>query len=294
MIRIDSHSKAPVDLDPTLVKKSFNRDSFLIQHHLSGHPSFQLERLVELSRTLPESRVEFNLGELPISIDPAATPRNGLSIEQTIKQIETCRSWLVLKQVQNDDEYRAHLDACLDEVNRYTAATSGPMFDRIGFVFISSPGAVTPFHIDPECNFLLQIHGSKRVYVFDKDDRELVSDSELEAFYSGGHRNLALDESLKQRASCFEIKPGQGLHIPQHAPDYVENGDQVSVSFSITFNVTESDRDRSVYWFNKRLRKLRFDPLPPGKSAFWDSAKYATFRTIRGMKRAFLGKGKRV
>jgi cytochrome P450 len=31
------------------------------------------------------------------------------------------------------------------------------MCQREGFIFISSPGAVTPFHLDPEHNFLLQI-----------------------------------------------------------------------------------------------------------------------------------------
>ena len=283
---------AAVELDATSAQSNFNRHPFRIQHFLQKHPLFELDRLVQLSRTLPESRVEFNLGTLAISVDPRSTPRNGLSIEQTIKQIETCESWMALKQVQDDPEYRALLDECLDEVDQHISAVAGPMFDRLGFIFVSSPRAVTPFHIDPECNFLLQIHGTKTMYVFDKRDRDLLGERDLEIFYSGGHRNLTLSEKLKDRAERFVLEPGDGLHVPQHAPHYVENGDDVSVSFSITFNTDESDRTRGVYWCNKQLRKLRVRPLPPGQSTLHDGMKFTVFRTMRGVKRLLLGKGK--
>ena len=32
---------------------------------------------------------------------------------------------------------------------------------REAFIFISSPNTVTPYHMDPEYNFLLQIRGTK-------------------------------------------------------------------------------------------------------------------------------------
>ncbi len=81
---------------------------------------FQLDRLVELSKALPASKVENNTGDLPVTQDPNETPRTGLSIEDTINQIETCNSWMVLKRVENNPEYKALLDACLDEMDQYS------------------------------------------------------------------------------------------------------------------------------------------------------------------------------
>ena len=35
------------------------------------------------------------------------------------------------------------------------------MLTSQGFIFVSSPNSVTPYHFDPEHNILLQIRGSK-------------------------------------------------------------------------------------------------------------------------------------
>ena len=37
-------------------------------------------------------------------------------------------------------------------------------------IFVSSPGAVTPFHMDHEHNFILQIRGNKKLYTWDPMD----------------------------------------------------------------------------------------------------------------------------
>ena len=88
--------------------------------------------------------------------------------------------------------------SCSTAASPRSAATGHPEARRIelreAFIFVSSPGAVTPFHIDPEWNFLLQVRGRKIIHVFPADDRSLVSEEELERFYSGGHRNLAFRE----------------------------------------------------------------------------------------------------
>ena len=58
------------------------------------------------------------------------------------------------------------------------------MFRREGFIFISSPGSITPFHMDPEYNFLLQIRGEKQISIWGGKDRR---------FYQRAHsRNIFL------------------------------------------------------------------------------------------------------
>ena len=82
-------------------------------HDLSGHPLLTLEALVELGQEMPAADVEYNAGDLPIGVDPDAVARTGLSVEETIRGIEQCGSWMVLKHVERNPAYRALLDEVL-------------------------------------------------------------------------------------------------------------------------------------------------------------------------------------
>jgi hypothetical protein len=243
----------------------FGRRPFVLRHHLSEHALFSLPRLAELARTLPRASVEYNAGNVPTSLDPALTPGNGLSPEETVRRIQECQSWMVLKNVEQDPAYAALRDACLAQVENMLPRRMGSMFSREAFVFVSSPGAVTPYHMDPEQNFLLQIRGEKTLHVFDGKDRGVLSQQELERFHEGGHRNLAYREAMQGKAESFSLKPGMGLHVPVTAPHWVQNGPEVSVSFSITFHTPQTLRSAHVHRMNARLRRLGLRPADEGR-----------------------------
>jgi hypothetical protein len=42
------------------------------------------------------------------------------SIDETIRRIEECRSWMVFKNVERDPAYRALLDTCLDQAREHS------------------------------------------------------------------------------------------------------------------------------------------------------------------------------
>ena len=251
----------------------FGKVPFLVRHRLAAHELFSLPRLVELSKRLPASQVEYNAGEVPVGLDPARTPRNGLSPEETIRRIEECRSWLVLKNVQCDPAYRLLLEDCLAEVRAASPPLTRGMCEPRAFIFVSSPGAVTPYHMDPEENFLLQIRGSKTMSVFDLADRSIVSEPQIERFFSGAHRNLAWRDDYQREAQLFDLEPGLALHVPFAAPHWVQNGPAVSISFSITFNTKASLRTLHVHRFNGQLRRWGVQPTPAGRSALRDGLK---------------------
>lgn len=268
---------------------NFNRRPFKIGHHLDDHPLFDLPSLVELAAELPTASVEYNAGDLPVTQDPGRTPQNGLSIEETIKRIETCDSWMVLKNVEQSPAYARLLKHCLAEIQDFSNLVSRGMKHEQGFIFVSSPGSMTPFHIDPENNFLLQIRGSKTVWMFGQDDREVLSEQQIEEFFSGAHRNLDFEESYRHRGQQFELLPGEGLHFPVVAPHYVENGPQVSISFSITFQTRDSADRQSLHRFNRQLRRFGMTPSEVGTSPWRDSAKLSFLRTFRSTK-SLIGK----
>ncbi len=278
------------DLDTQTFATCFNRSPFVIHHNLATHPLFELSRLVELAQFLPETSVEYNSGDIPVSQDPNLTPRNGLSITETIRRIEECRSWLVLKNVEQDPEYRDILFDCLDQMRPVVDAVAPGMRVRQGFVFISSAGSVTPFHIDPENNFLLQIRGNKHVQLFNVEDRVVMPEEQLEKFFTGAHRNIPYQPDFEPRGKWFELNPGDGLHFPVAAPHWVKNGDSVSISFSITFQTDSSQRRQSLHRWNNAMRRLGITPCPVGRSPWADELKFAAIRCGRTIKR-WMGKG---
>ena len=271
-----------LELDSGLLRGSLDREPFRIGHQLSGHPLFATERLLALCRALPEECVEYNAGSVEVGQDPSLTPRTGLSAEETVRRIAEEQSWMVLKYVERDPHYRDLLYDCLDEIRTVSEAVSPGMDRREGFIFLSSPRSITPFHMDPEINFLLQIAGSKKMRLFDNADRGIVSEEELERFHSEHpQRNLPYRDEFAARERVFELGPGDGVHVPVTTPHWVEVGDEVSVSFSITFRSDVSERRAGIYAMNAALRARGLRPRPPGLSPRHDELKYFLFRAGR-------------
>lgn len=270
---------------PTLeFEKKFSREPFLIKHKLCDHPLFDIERILELAQTLPADNIEYNAGEIPISVDHANTPQTGLSAEETIRRIRDCKSWLVLKYVEQDPEYAQLLNECMEQLRPFTEPIAPGMVSPEAFVFVTSPGSVTPYHIDPEHNFLLQVRGSKEVHMYDGRNRELLKECELEDFYSDRGRNLEYKPEYEEHAWVYDLQPGQGLHFPVTYPHYVKNGEEVSISFSITFRTPDLDRRRGLYQFNGKLRDWGMTPKAVGHSRLRDSSSFFLFRLLRKMK----------
>ena len=288
-----SSDEAPMprllEIDGEAFRAGFNRAPFPIKHHLADHPLFSLRRLIELANRLPEEKVKYNRADISVGAGLYEGPRTGLSVQETIRQIEECRSWMVINNVELDPEYRQLLDRCLDEVRLFSEPVDPGMFRREGFIFISSPHSITPFHMDPEYNFLLQIRGKKQVSAWDGRDRSVLSEIALEKYFSDVARQIVFKEEYQQRGSIFELTPGTGLHFPVVAPHWVRNGAEVSISFSVTFRTLASERQRIVYCANANLRKRGLNPKPYGASALRDSAKYYAFRAGSRIKRLLIG-----
>lgn len=226
-----------------------------IDHNLCGHPLLTREAIAALGERLPESSIEYNAGKMPVGIAPEDTPQNGLSIADTIRTIDTNGSWMVLKNVEQDPAYAALLDGALAELDPIVQRRTGPMLHREAFIFFTSPDSITPFHMDPEHNILLQIEGEKTMNVFPVGDEALVSAEQSEAFHKGGHRNLPWQEGFAAKGEAVHLSPGQAVIMPVKAPHFVQNGPAVSISFSITWRSARSVAEGELHSLNDRLRQ---------------------------------------
>ncbi|MGE4429856.1 MAG: transcriptional regulator [Sphingobium sp.] len=236
-----------------------------LTHRLARHPLLTLSALAELAERMPPASVEYNRGDLPIGIRPEDTPANGLSLGETIRTIDSNGSWAVLKHVERDPAYAALLHDALEDIRPIVEASTGPMLHREGFIFLSSPNSVTPFHMDPEHNILLQIMGDKVMNAFPTHDDVTVPARQSEAFSRGGHRNLPWDEAFRARATPIPMAPGEAVLMPVKAPHFVQNGEQVSVSFSITWRSRRSVAEGELHSLNHRLRARGLPLFPVGR-----------------------------
>ena len=278
-------SRPWLNLDANEIRSSFERAPFLLRHTLCDHPLLQLPRLIALARSLPQDSAEFNRADLTLDQEYLKTPKTGLSVEETLYQIESCNSWMALKNVEQDPQYRALLAECVDELRPYTEPIAPGTCKLEAFIFVSSPQAVTPYHCDQEHNFLLQIRGSKRMAVLDREDNEAITQPQLEAMASGAHRNLPFREALHGRETLFNLHPGDGLHVPVHCPHWVQVDDKVSVSLSITFRSQVSIRRDAALRFNARLRRWGLSPTKPGRWIAGDGLKHYAERVLERVER---------
>ncbi len=275
-----------LELNAETLRRNFNRRGFLLGHRLAGHPLFELPRLLELARRLPTEDVRYNSGRVSVETGLYRGAHNGLSIEETIRQIENCHSWMVLKFVERDPAYRELMDACLDEVQALTEELDPGMCRRESFIFITSPHAITPYHVDPEYNFLLQIRGSKEVHQWESADRTVITEADIEDYLARHRTRIEFRDEYEARATVFNLQPGVGLHFPVAAPHWVRNGNEVSVSFSITFRTPASERRVRVSQVNSALRRAGMNPAPYGRSPMRDLLKSQAWRAWRTIKRS--------
>ena len=279
-------------------KKSFRHDVFgeearrqfdacypeqagLLEHNMQAHALLTLEALAELGTALPATSVEYNPGDLPVGIRPEDVPDNGMSIGDTIRMIDSCASWAVLKNIEQVPEYEALLLSLLAEIRPILEAKTGQMLKPQGFIFVSSPGAVTPYHFDPEHNILLQLRGEKWMTTFPAGQARFAADEIHEGYHLGGHRNLVWQEEFAAEGTRHHLTPGKAIFVPVMAPHFVQNGPEPSISLSITWRSDWSFEEADARAFNGWLRRRGVTPKAPGRFPARNRAKALAWRVLR-------------
>jgi hypothetical protein len=235
-----------------------------LRHALTDHPLLSIDALADLGSVLPPAQVEYNQSLLPVGIAPEDIPANGLGIGETIRTFAAIQSWAVLKNIETMPAYRALLMDLLGELADTVTPRTGPMLTPQGFIFISSPRSITPFHFDPEHNLLLNIWGDKVMHVWPGGDEHFAPAREHERYHSGGHRNLPWDDGFAVHQRAVPLGPGDAVHVPVMAPHYVAVGDAPALSLSITWRSEWSYREAEAHAANRWLRKFGISaPMPP-------------------------------
>jgi len=271
-----------VTIDAAMAREKFLKTPFVLQHGLAHHPLFALPRLVNLAKSLPRDRIEYNSGKVAVGVRPEDVPKIDMPAEDVIRSIETANAWMVIKFVNEDREYCELLQAFVEAANRAAGKQAKDYSDLQGFIFISSAKATTPFHMDAEENILIQIKGDKVVRTFENDDRALISEEAMEISPSK-HRNQHYEDWYESRATLHALKPGDAVHMPYMVPHWVSTGDSYSISMAMTWKTPEVTRLNKIRLMNGTLRRFGLPQKPPGVSPVLDGTKVFAHDAFRAV-----------
>lgn len=259
---------------------SYPETAHKLRHSLRQNPMLELNALAQLAEGLPDSSIEYNRGDLPLGVDGKPSG-NGLSIGETIRKIADSGSWAVLKNIEQHPAYAELLADLLGELQPLIEAKTGKMMKMQGFIFVSSPDAVTPYHFDPEHNILMQIVGSKVMTVFPAGNSEYAPDEVHEGYHTGGARELKWHDGMAEGGTQFAIGPGEAIFVPVMAPHHVQNGPASSISLSITWRSEWSFAEADARAFNSLLRRYGMKPRAPGRWPASNAMKSIGWRLCR-------------
>jgi hypothetical protein len=271
-----------------------------LTHNYHLHPLMQLPALERLANNLfPLGMCKFMQPGTTQATPFTHQPRDfqNRSIAEIFRDIEQPGSWIALYHVERDPAYRDFLDGIIDGVRSIVEPEQPGIFIIHGFIFISAPPSATPFHIDRENNFWLQIRGRKLLTAWDHTDRDIVAQRDVEEFIVHGDlKNVVLKDGYLERGHRWDVGPGDGVYFPSTSPhttrsdtDWVKPGDGVSISIGVNFYTAHTRRAANVHALNRMLRRFGLNPREPGASNKVDAVKYPLARALVWGQKTFRG-----
>jgi hypothetical protein len=263
-----------------------------VRHHLAQHRLLQIDSLIELGKRLEAvGRIRTHSNDAyagtAFNHAPMLYP-NAASAADTLANIASANAWMSLLNIQTDDLYRTLVDEVLDDVKPGVDPVDPGMGYRAGWIFVTSPNTITPFHMDKEHNFILQVKGHKRLYVWEPDDIEVLSEAARDLFHANHSRDLVVwREEARSRARVFDLEPGMGAYMPSTAPHLVENGDGPSITVSFTYYTNATRRNSRLHALHQRMRGWGLHPAPVGAQPVLDTVTDTAWQGAELVKRLF-------
>jgi hypothetical protein len=281
-----------LQIDNKTLREQFNRKPFEVGHSLAADPRFTLERLIDVTRELAkikttERNITYNVGDAKVSNRWKDLSNQDIPVTEAVEHIQQAGAWILLRRLERLPEYRALLDGFITEISERVGCDFRKEMQSDEIIcFITSPNRTTPYHIDRECSFIFQIQGEKTIHVFDRDDRDIVPDKELEDYWTLGNNSAVYKPEFQGRSLEVRLRPGVAVHVPINCPHWLQNADNVSVTVNMNFIYPATVR-ANLYRANYYMRKLGITPSPVGKNPSADELKRRMFNSAVRMSRLF-------
>ena len=269
--------RSGMSVDPQTFARDFDRLPFGYEHDLSGLDLLAFEALRALAERYER---DYFVASAPGTRFYAAAHGTYSPLE-AFDRLATSNQRILLKRPElYDGGFADLLQALFKQVVELRGGLRGERIVRLeSSILISSGGAVTPFHFDPEISFFFQIEGEKIYHIYAP---AALTEPELERFYRMGIVSIG-QVDLAGRDSgyeyVFDLAEGKGMHQPQNCPHWVETRSRtISYVFSFETDATRArGRTRAC---NHYLRALGLRPSRPGLQPSLDARKAEAMRVF--------------
>lgn len=256
---------------------TLNAADFGFRHGLGDHPLFTLPNLLALAQRINRHPgfVYWQNGARAVTDGWRTDPAKQRTLAQSIEGIAENDTVVIIKHAEQDETFGPVLRQALRDV--YDYAPKGVQDDIIlgeSLIFINSPNRKTAYHLDLEISLLLQVTGEKTAFVWKSRDPAVTADVELERHCAGDHSAAVYKPERQSDANAYPLRAGDGVHFPNMAPHWVQNGQGVSISVNLNYDTRSvHHRLKHVYAVNHSLRRAGFAPSRPGERPWLDAVK---------------------
>lgn len=285
-MQTDQYKYLELNNDDNAVK--FNKEPFIFKHSLESCSLLSFTTLAETILKLPKSHVYFSSGNVDVTanLDTAhKLYRPEMTLGDAFANIETSGAFVMVREPESDPIFKEIFNDLIADVNKF-AGNIDPGLDGFKlYLFIASPESVTPFHIDRYSTFLFQLQGHKDVNVWTPWEKSLISDLELEQFFSFKEGfSPELKDGHLDTTVINHIHPGEAVHIPFVSPHWIKNSAEVSVSLSIIFNSKRTANIADALRFNNWYRKkFNISAAPVNNSRIRDAFKASIYKLYQSV-----------
>jgi hypothetical protein len=242
------------------------------QHALADHPLLHPDRIREALARVPDECVDVR------AVDEEGDDRGSygrkkrlaMSATDALTAMEKKKLWMNVQKLHRfDDGFKTLVHDVLRSVARSFPELTPEVYGAGAYLIVSSGRAGCHFHADPDLNFLMQIRGKKRVYMW--SPRALDEPTREALAATGDHGAVPYKPEYEGVAlSPVDLEPGHGAFIPLFAPHRVENDDEPCVSLSVGFVPRHAMIRLRVHEVNHALRKLGFPVTASGRKPALD------------------------
>lgn len=237
------------------------------RHILADHPLLHPDRIREALARVPDDCVDVRAvdEEGPDGGSYGRKKRLAMSATDAFAKMERKRLWMNVQKLHRfDDGFKSLVHDVLRSVAKSFPELVPEVYAAGAYLIVSSGRAGCHFHADPDLNFLMQIRGRKRVYMWSPKALDEPTKEALAA--TGDHGAVPYKPEYEGVAlPPVDLEPGHGAFIPLFAPHRVENDDEPCVSLSVGFVPRQAMIRLRVHEVNHELRKLGWPVTASGR-----------------------------
>lgn len=268
-------------LDDPALRASFGRQAAPFTHDLLDRPELTVAAIATSTGAVPASwvvvqdapddpRAPRDCGRLPEPPD----------VDSLIRSLSTARASVRVYNLERLAAYAALTAGCESALREFVGDREGGVHAVNLGVFAASPHSVTPAHPDLHHNLLLQLTGTKEIWIEVDPDRRARYQRVLDYLGCPGAGTPDLPPAEVRR-----LGPGDAVYVPPYAFHWTRLGGEPGTALSIGFSTPATRIGTEALAFDVRRRRHGRHPRPSGPGSLGARAKARLEQAARARSR---------